>query len=286
MPQTQIGDIVIKAKTLPDNRIVNNLDTVIAQFDEEDKFMRNNVFRHSKGEALVNHREESDDFVRCFDGSINIGKREYIKAVETFDRDQQTATVEDRRNEVSFYKPYEKYVNKSKCFKKRPLIPAVSFIPSATILNEQVGLNILDPSIPYDILTDGPEKTPDEGVCNSLVESRSYNRQKININRLLSTRQKALRQVRLTMNKINPDRERIIDINKHRERNANEIDRKKLTESIVKGVGEFLNKNQQRVRQLDREESQRMQAVERAISEEELRRAGFGGFAPRLAIMP
>ena len=119
MAQTQIGNIVIKAKTLPDNRIVNNLDTVIAQFDEEDKFMRNNVFRHSKGEALVNHREESDDFVRCFDGSINIGKREYIKAVETFDRDQQTATVEDRRNEVSFYKPYEKYVNKSKCFKKR-----------------------------------------------------------------------------------------------------------------------------------------------------------------------
>ena len=286
MPQKQLGDIVIKAKELPDNRIVNNLDTVLAEYNEEDKFMRNNIFRRSNGKALANDVERSDNFVKCFDSSINIGPREYQKAIETFDRDNQKATVEDRRDESRFYKPYQKYVNKSQCFKKRPLIPAVSFIPSATILNEQVGVNLVDPTQIYDLYSDGPEKTPDEAVCHSLTESRSYNRQAININRLLSTRQKEKRRMRMAMNRVDPNRERVVDIKKHREMAANQLDRKKLNESIVKGVGEFLTKNQQYARDLEREQARQGQALERAIVEEELRRAGVGGFAPRPAIMP
>jgi len=255
----ELGDVKLNRVQLGDNRIVNTFGTVYEQQIRSEVFDEEMMFHPSNGKALVKDRE---DFavLPCRVETIDIGRKELENATATADRDQRKATVPDRRDERMFYvnRKNLKYVNKSKCFKKRPLIPAVSFIPSATILNEHVGVNLTDPANVYDLLTDGPEKTPDEGVCNTLTEKRSYARQKMKIDRLLDTRQKALRQVKLTMRKIYPPQPYIVSVKKMRAQQYKEPDRKKIREKLVRSAGDIA------VRQAERKELRSPEQIEEA----------------------
>jgi len=256
---SKLGDVKLTDTQLGDNRIVNDFKTVKTQYKREDKFDDDMMFHPSDGKALVKDRE---DFavLPCRVETIDIGRKELENATATLDRDQQRATVADRRDERMFYvnRANLKYKNPSKCFKKRPLIPAVSFIPSATILNEQVGVNLTDPTNVYDLLTDGPEKTPDEGVCNSLTENRNYASQKMKIDRLLDTRQKALKQVKLTMRKIYPPQPYIVSVKKMRAQQYKEPDKEKISEKLVRSAGDIA------VRQAERKELRSPEQIEEA----------------------
>ena len=260
---SELGDIKLSDTQLGDNRIVNDFKTVKTQYKREDKFDDEMMFHPSNGKALVKDRE--DFAVLPFRvETIDIGRKELENATATLDRDQQKATVEDRRDERMFYvnRKNLRYKNPSKCFKKRPLIPAVSFIPSATILNEQVGVNLTDPTNVYDLLTDGPEKTPDEMVCNTLTEKRSYRRQKMKIDRLLDTRQKTMKQVKLTMRKVYPPQPFIVSVKKMRAQQYKEPDRDKIKEKLVRSAGDIA------IRQAERKELRSPEQIE----EERLRR--------------
>lgn len=243
---SKLGDVKLNNVQLGDNRIVNNLRTVANQYVREDKFDDAMMFHPSDGKALVKDREDFT-VLDCREATIDIGRKELENATATLDRDQQRATVADRRDERMFYvrKKNIKYENPSKCFKKRPLIPAVSFIPSATILNEQVGVNLTDPTNVYDLLTDGPEKTPDEMVCNTLTEKRSYATQKMKIDRLLDTRQKAMKQVKLTMRQIYPQQPNIVSVRKHRAQQFPDLDQKKIKERLVRDAGDMAKREAQ-----------------------------------------
>jgi hypothetical protein len=240
----ELGDVKLSSVQLSDNRMVNSLKNVKAEYKQEDQFDDDMKFHPSDGKALVKDRE---DFavIGSREATLDIGQKELENAIATLDRDQRKATVADRRDERMFYKKGQKMKYPEKCFKKRPLIPAVSFIPSATILNEQVGVNLVDPMNVYDLLTDGPEKTPDEMVCNTLSEKRSYSSQKMKIDRLLDTRQKALKQVKLTMKAIYPQQARIVSVRKHRAKQFPDLDTKKLQSTMVRSAGDIAVRNAQ-----------------------------------------
>jgi len=256
---SKLGDVKLNNVQLGDNRIVNTFGTVYEQQIRSEVFDEEMMFHPSNGKALVKDREDFA-ILPCREETIDIGRKELENATATADRDQRKATVADRRDERMFYvnKANLQFKNPSKCFKKRPLIPAVSFIPSATILNEQVGVNLTDPANVYDLLTDGPEKTPDEAVCNSLTEKRSYSSQKMKIDRLLDTRQKAMKQVKLTMRQIYPQQPYIVSVRKMRAQQYKEPDKNKISEKLVRSAGDIA------MREAERKELRSKEQIEQA----------------------
>jgi len=107
-----------------------------------------------------------------------------------------------------------------KIFKKNPLRPSRSFIPRSVLLAEQPAVNVAEIGVGQPSLYDPypPESdTPAPTVANSLTEARDYRSQVRTVNSLLGTRAQQRRMVKRSLDRVNPSRPQIIDINEHRE---------------------------------------------------------------------
>ena len=105
-------------------------------------------------------------------------------------------------------------------FKKNPLRPATSFVPRSVLLEEQPAVNVAEIGVGQPSLYDpySPERdTPAPTVANSLTEARDYRQQVMTVNSLLGTRAQQRRMVKRSLDRVDPSRPQIIDINKHRE---------------------------------------------------------------------
>jgi hypothetical protein len=107
-----------------------------------------------------------------------------------------------------------------KIFKKNPLRPATSFVPRSVLLEEQPAVNVAEIGVGQPSLYDPypPERdTPAPTVANSLTEARDYRSQVRTVNSLLGTRAQQRRMVKRSLDRVNPSRPQIVDINEHRE---------------------------------------------------------------------
>lgn len=116
-------------------------------------------------------------------------------------------------------------------WKKNPLMPAVSFVPVSTQLKEQPLLNVADPMEPDPItemkkLEEGQtNRIPDTTVISAIPESRQYRQQLRTVSSLLDTRANQRRLVRKLMDRSEPGRPQIVDIDKHRAHHLASLDK-------------------------------------------------------------
>ena len=133
---------------------------------------------------------------------------------------------DDRYNPLTrggSYKPVPKPTGERK-WKQNPLMPTVSFIPRSVQLQEQPLLNGFDPTKPdligaKEILDGGATNAiPDTTVIDQIPESRNYRHQLRTVNSMLDTRAQQRRMIRKMMDRAQPDRPQIVDIDAHRAR--------------------------------------------------------------------
>lgn len=135
---------------------------------------------------------------------------------------------DDRYNPFSrsgSYKPVPRPTGERK-WKQNPLMPTVSFVPRSVQLQEQPLLNGFDPTKPdligaKEILDKGATNAiPDTTVINQIPESRNYRHQLRTVNSMLDTRAQQRRMIRRLMDRAQPNRPQIVDIDAHRARAA------------------------------------------------------------------
>ena len=137
-------------------------------------------------------------------------------------RMQQTSISDYRYNPLQ--RGADKIVNyhkvdkpaKERCLKRDPLRPAVSFIPRATILEDQP--LIQNPAAPdyYALRADPMTEIPDETVCNNIYYNRSLRNTNKQLNSMLKTRSAWMNTERLAMRRLDPNAPQIVEVRKHR----------------------------------------------------------------------
>lgn len=137
-------------------------------------------------------------------------------------RMQQTSIPDYRYNplqrgsdKLSNYRTVPKPA-RERCLKKDPLRPAVSFIPRATILEDQPAL--MNPANPeyYVLRADPMTEIPDQTVCNNIYYERSLKKSNKQLNDMLTTRGSWMNTERLAMRRLDPNAPELVEVRQHR----------------------------------------------------------------------
>ncbi len=143
------------------------------------------------------------------------------------------------RGGASRYKTVPRPTRERK-WKQNPLMPTVSYVPMSVQLKEQPLLNVADPTMPDAISAEQILATnvrpPDTTVINAIPESRDYRQQLRTVNSMLDTRAQQRRFVRRQMDRLQPDRPQIVDIDAHRARHQPAMESNALADVIQQKI--------------------------------------------------